>query len=372
MRRTRFCLAVCGLLGWASAAVAWGPSTHVAVGQVLLDRVGSKSPGPLSFLRSPSLRDIFLRSSIAPDMTLSILAAKKSDKAYDKLLHSQSMAVRMVTDALDNDDPRQLAFALGWTAHIEADRLMSGPGRVVYKDLIGFSGPTKRRVAAMLPEMNKLCMDAVVIRDMEIPMQKPFVDRPLLIRAIGRQTGKHTRTVSWPDEAIAGFLSSFDWSCSTLHGLATAVANNEKAFSDLAAELSEESDDEPFTGFDELVDEVLAHLVSLVPRSHGVDSTGETVSPTPSKSRSDTVASRTARKAGQIASRGLSFLWDGNSVTAKMRQVAIEQSLRVLNSFGGEDSRARRVLTTFVADLINDTRTWSQVKIHVRRIAEAQ
>jgi len=370
VNRSALVFTVAWLVLAASPVRSWGPSTHVALSEAVLERIEARPGHPLTFLTREPCRTLFVRSSPSPDLTASGLGGKEGYRDHDVYFHDRAVARAVILRALRASDAGGAAFGLGWLGHIEADRAMTGPGGIIYKDLFGLSSRARRRFSGALTAISKTCLDAIVVRDLEVREVVPHVDEPLLAAVLAK-TPRGTRQAPPPTaQELASYRASFAWTCAALYRVAETFASGRKAFPEIASLLAEEGEETPvFIGFDEVVDRVFevleAALGSRSPPSGPVVKAPASPAPSPG------LAARAASKAGRLASRGLGYLWGGTQVTAKIRQVVIEQSMKLVNSLGGESSAGRRLLLTFASDLINDSRPWSEVRIRARRIVES-
>lgn len=359
----------------ASPALAWGPYTHAALSEALLDRVASGKGHRLAFLVQEPHRSLFIRSALSPDMTLSATAGRKVDPAYNKLFHDRALGKKMIQSAWDAQDWKAAAFGLGWLGHAAADRSMAKAGSIIYKDLFGLPRATRRQLSTGLTAINKVTLDACALHDYAAPECEPHVDEPALIAAVRGPIAARKLALEPPEAAIPAFRRSFAWACSSLQSFAARLAANKKAYPDLIAELTTvEEGERVIPGFEDAVDamerelsDAIAGRPSPPPEIVAETQTGDDAAPAPG------LTARAMRKAKALAARGGEFLWSGTTITRKLREAVVDRSIQLLNWMGGDRSQGGRLLMTFAGDMLNDTKTWPEVRAHVAGIvAKAQ
>jgi hypothetical protein len=357
---------------------AWGPVAHVTLGRAVLHRVMANPNHPLAFLAAEPYRSIFLRSSMSPDMTLSLFAARKINPQFNRYFHTDTVSDLMVTDAAARQAWDQLAFALGWRSHRVADDVLRRPGSIIYRNLFGFAKTEKRSVIVAMPDINKFCIDCMMIRDQQTEAMEPYIDAPLLVRSLKTYLASKGVTTEDPAKLIPEFFSDFKWSCSTLFTVAQTVSANQKAFPALTQELmgdpaEEEQGPTPsgtfeeFPIFEDAVDVIEA---SLIKACGGIELPEVENFEQPKTAAKPGIAERAARRVEKMASAGTRFLWSSMPITRKLRQVVVDQSVRLINSVGSDGSVRQRLLLTFAADMVNGTRDWPQIKKHVHQMVE--
>jgi hypothetical protein len=375
MRHTFLFLCFCSLL--AGSAVGWGPAAHVTLGRAVLHRIQSNPEHPLGFLAVEPYRTIFLRSTMSPDMTLSLFRGRKLNVRYNGFFHNDAVSELMVKDAASRHSWEQLAFALGWRSHRIADHAVSQPGSVIYRNLFGFSRDEMKTLQLALTELNKFCIDCVMIRDHQTEAMEPYVDTPLLAKSLQSYFETKQITAEDPRKLIPEYFSDFKWSCSTLFTVAESISVNRKAFPALASELigdesdeqdqgaAQERDPTEFPMFEDTVDAMEGSLVNVM-RGQDLPEVQEFERAKPQGK--PTFAERAERKVKKMATAGTRYLWNDMTITRKLRQVVVDQSVRLINSVGSDGSVRQRLLLTFAADMVNGTRDWAQVKEHVHHM----
>jgi hypothetical protein len=103
--------AVFALFGLPSVALAWGPSVHLWIGDVLLQTGAAAVPLVAALLRRHARA--FLYGCLAPDFYVG-----KGSVGHDAHCHNWSAGKRLLAEAKDD---RERAFALGYLAHLAAD-----------------------------------------------------------------------------------------------------------------------------------------------------------------------------------------------------------------------------------------------------------
>lgn len=366
----RLILAFALVLFWASRSLAWGPYTHAALSESLLERIADARSHPLAFLVQEPYRAIFVRSSLSPDMTLSAFAARKVDPVYNKLFHDKVIGRALVQSAWDRQDWKTAAFGLGWLGHAAADNCMSrAGGSVIYKDLFGLPRATRRKLAVALNAINKVSLDAFVLTEYEVDQVTPYIQEVALAAALKGPIQQRKLSVEAPEDALPGFARSFEWACSSLHAYCSQVGET-RAFPALIAELTEENEEgRTIPGFDDAIDAMEEVLLGAVasrlsaPRSKSdLDQAKDAAGGSPG------IGTRAVRKAKALAASGTGFLWGGTSITRKLRQTLLERSLQLVNAMGGDGSLGGRVLITFAGDMLNETRSWPEVRAHIQKL----
>ncbi|MBI4861858.1 MAG: hypothetical protein HY815_16610 [Candidatus Riflebacteria bacterium] len=324
---------------------------------------------PLAFLLEEPARTAFIRGSLSPDMTVSTLTGRKADPAYDRQFHSRALARRLIGKAAARGDGKALGFALGWLGHLEADRSMSRPGGIIYLDLFGLPAATRKRIARTLTAINKFTVDAILIRELSIQPVVPYVDLELVLDCLQAPRGGRLDRPG-ARRAVTAFVASYEWTCSVLHTMAREMGANRRAFPELTEVLSgptEEGVEIP--GFDEAVQGMERALAASVPADLDLGNV-ETDSPPTPRTAAPGILARATTKAASLTSRGGRYLWGGTDLARSLRQAAVEQALRLVNSLGGPGSVAQRVLVTFFLDMVNETYGWPQVRARVKKIVQ--
>jgi hypothetical protein len=364
-----------GVLGLAlaggaqDAAVAWGPSTHAGLAEALLARIESDPTHRLTFLVRPRCREIFVRSSLSPDMTVNPLAGRKTDPVYNKLFHDRDLGRKMVRTARDRGDLDGTAFALGWLGHAVADRTVSGPGGIIYRDLFGLPRPSRKRLATELAAINKLSIDAVMIHDLAVPEVSPHVDETLLVEGLRR----HLRArpprgaVADPATAVPSYLRAFEWACAGMHALVTSMGANSTAFPALAAELSEDGEDgRTVPGFEESVDAMEDALVTAVGSPTTWPPAAPAAAPAGMAARALATAGAVGARVRSAAQRGSKALQRGRSaVTGAL----VAPALRAMKAAIGLGGPGARVTLAFFSDMVDGALTWPEVRSRVKHTA---
>ena len=49
----------------------------------------------------------------------------------------------------------------------------------------------------------------------------------------------------------------------------------------------------------------------------------------------------------------------------------LDRSIQLVNSWGSDNSLNGRVLITFAGDMVNETRTWAEVRAHIQKLVAA-
>lgn len=351
----------------AAAAQAWGPYTHAALAEALLERIAETKGHKLAFLVAEPYRTTFVRSSLSPDMTLSAFAAKKVDPVYNKLFHDKIIGRAMVQTAWDQKDWNVVAFALGWLSHTVADNRMSkAGGSVIYKDIFGLSKAARKKIPGALNAINKVSLDAFILTEWEVSEVTPHIEEQALCAALKEPIAQRKLAVDAPEDALPGFKRSFDWACSSLNAFCSQLGET-KAFPAMIAELTEtDGENRAIPGFDEAVEAMDEALVAAI-AGRGA---GPSARPDPEESKADApgIVTRTMRRTKALAASGAGFLWGGNSLTKRLRQALLDRSIQLVNSLGSDTSLNGRVMMTFAGDMLNETRTWAEVRAHIQKL----
>ena len=353
---------------------AWGPYTHAALAEALVERVTEARNHPLAFLATEPYHTTFVRSSLSPDMTLSAFAAKKVDPVYNKLFHDKLIGRALGQTAWDMKDWNVAAFALGWLSHAAADNRMSkAGGSIIYKDIFGLPRATRKKLSGALNAINKVSLDAFILTEWEVSEVTPYIDEPALIAALKGPIAQRKLTVDAPEDALPGFKSSFDWACTSLLTYCSQVSET-RAFPALIAELTEETPDgRVIPGFDTAVDameEVL--LAAVAGRGAAPAPAAEVDAEKGSSDATPRITTRAMRKTKALAASGAGFLWGGTSITKRLRQAVLDRSIQLVNAMGSDGSLGGRVLITFAGDMLNETRTWPEVRAHIQKLVAAE
>ena len=377
MIRPALCFAL--VLFCVSRALAWGPFTHAALSESLLERIGEAHHHPLAFLTTAPYRTLFVRASLSPDMTLSAFAGKKVNPVYNKLFHDRAIGRAIVQAAWEAHDLQAAAFGLGWLGHAVSDNRMSKTsGSVIYHDLFGLPVATRKKLASSLNAINKICIDAFLMKEEQAPEVEPYVDEAALAAALKAPIAARHLAVEPPETAIPGFVSSFSWACSSIHAFCEQVGTT-KSFPALIEGLTErdEDGDRSVPGYDAVVEAMDQALSAAVRDAKGAgDAEVTSADPSPASDADGrhvdpSLGTRAARKARALAAKGSAFLWGGTTITRKIREAVLERSLQLVNSMGGDGSLGGRLLVTFAGDMLNETRNWPEVQAHLRKLAGA-
>lgn len=362
------------LLTLAAAPLrAWGPYTHAALAEAFVERVTEARNHPLAFLGTEPYHTTFVRSSLSPDMTLSAFAARKVDPVYNKLFHDKSIGRVLVQTAWDQKDWNVAAFALGWLSHAAADNRMSkAGGSIIYKDIFGLPKGTRKKLSSAFNAINKVTLDAFILTEWEVNDVTPYIDEPALVAALKGPIAQRKLAVEATENALPGFKSSFDWACTSLHTYCSQVSET-RAFPALIAELTEVTPDgREIPGFDAAVDAMEETLLATVAgrppgpaAANDLDATRTNADPTPG------ITTRAMRKTKALAASGAGFLWGGTSITKKLRQAVLDRSIQLVNAMGSDGSLGGRVLITFAGDMLNETRTWPEIRAHIQKLVAA-
>lgn len=357
----------------AVAAQAWGPYTHAALAEALLERIAETKGHRLAFLVSEPYRTTFVRSSLSPDMTLSAFAGKKVDPVYNKLFHDKVIGRAMAQTAWDAQDWNTVAFALGWLSHAVADNRMSkAGGSIIYKDIFGLPRATRKKIAGALNAINKVSLDAFILTEWEVAEVTPHIEEHALCAALKEPIAKGKLAVEAPEDALPGFKRSFDWACSSLNAFCTQLSET-KAFPAMIAELTEsDGETREIPGFEAAVEAMDDALVAAVAgRKPGPPAKTDLEE---SKDSADApgIVTRTYRKTKALAASGAGWIWGGTAITKRLRQALLDRSIQLVNSLGSDTSLNGRVLMTFAGDMLNETRTWPEVRAHIQKLVAAE
>ena len=108
-----------------SQAVAWGGFTHQELSLIALQRIAKSNGGAKRILEDTNLRRLFLGASMAPDMGLNFWFGLKNADVHE-LLHRRDFVDKLIE--VSTSDTEAFAKALGFKAHIIADRWAHGNG----------------------------------------------------------------------------------------------------------------------------------------------------------------------------------------------------------------------------------------------------
>jgi hypothetical protein len=351
--------------GWARPASAWGPYTHVAIGREALETVEATPGSPMRFLLKEPCRTLFLAGSMGCDMTFSVNSFGKDDRAFDRLLHNPELCRRQVRAAAKTGNAGQMAFALGWYAHVLADRVMRQPGGVIYRNVFELDPATQKAVGGDVAELNKIAIDAILAREHpRILTTVPRFDLDLLAGSLRATGGSELpATDAALRERLANYIASFTSAIVSLREISRSLAANQKAFPELASALSETSEGglERVPGIAESARVICSRLAPLVPAGLAADGSGLRPPPPPATlgfwdrvTSSLTRRSRSALQGDGLSSQALRGFLDG--------------CLRAMNALGlaRESTRRARLMATFLGEMVSGKRDWEGVKAVVR------
>jgi hypothetical protein len=149
-----------GVLGTPQEAFAWGPATHVGLGNALLDQL-TLLPGAMAALLARN-KLAYLYGNVAAD----IVFAKRWSRVK-QFCHHWSTGFRLLEES---DDDRDRAFALGYLSHLAADTVAHGkyvPRQIVISKCAVNSGHFfwELRADAMEEEATWQSLEAVFRND---------------------------------------------------------------------------------------------------------------------------------------------------------------------------------------------------------------
>jgi hypothetical protein len=214
---------------WASAALPWAPFTHELLNEQALREL-PQNPA-LSFLQQDTAVSAFITAGSLPDITFDVLAGGKTDREYNDLFHSDgpenssSFTAHLLKMAQTAGHPEDLAFALGWKAHILADAIGDRSGAVTTRNPLDLPA----NLSYVSSGLTKILLDGVFAtvatqgRD-----YRPRYRRALVARAVQACQSAHGVTVNPKevDKKLAQFERRFSRSARILEHFAFLVASN--------------------------------------------------------------------------------------------------------------------------------------------------
>ncbi|MBI3893756.1 MAG: zinc dependent phospholipase C family protein [Candidatus Wallbacteria bacterium] len=353
----------------APSAGAWGPFTHVAIGRAVLVRARAAKTSPLSFLQIEPNRSLFLAASMGPDLTFSVAGFGKTDRAFDRSLHDGRLGKALLAGAIAKGGSRRMAFALGWNAHLLADRVMRQPGSVIYRNVFELKPQTMQKLAGDIPGILKITIDAIRARqDPWILTTLPRVDVPQLVAGMQQVAADGASKPDAKLEArLAGYAESFADSLATLREICRTLAANKRAFPDLASELTDSPEGKigQVPGMINLERIVHDRLAATIPAGFA-----------PSQEEGAATEARPAtgffaRVTASLTRRSRAVL-TGDGFVSRVSRGLLDGVVGAMNALGVGQERTRRarVVATYLGEMMAGRRDWPAVKAAVRAAAE--